>query len=92
MQFSDSLIHATDRKSSVVEASIGLFYLALTRYLGLGLFGEYKLMGLAPHGNPLRYAELFDRFTEGSVDGRSGCAPSAGRHGISSLPGEEQRC
>jgi carbamoyltransferase len=34
--------------------SLGLFYLALTQYLGFPRYGdEYKVMGLAPYGNPL---------------------------------------
>ncbi len=37
--------------------SVGYFYTALTQYLGFPNFGdEYKVMGLAPYGNP-RYVE-----------------------------------
>jgi carbamoyltransferase len=37
--------------------SLGLFYSALTSYLGFGVNdGEYKVMGLAPYGTP-RYVE-----------------------------------
>jgi carbamoyltransferase len=33
--------------------SLGLFYLAITQYLGFNHYGdEYKVMGLAPYGNP----------------------------------------
>jgi carbamoyltransferase len=33
--------------------SLGLFYLAITQYLGFPYYGdEYKVMGLAPYGNP----------------------------------------
>jgi carbamoyltransferase len=39
--------------------SLGLFYLALTQYLGFKKYGdEYKVMGLAPYGQPRRAAEL----------------------------------
>ena len=41
--------------------SIGLFYLALTQFLGFPRYGdEYKVMGLAPYGEP-RYAETLRR-------------------------------
>ncbi|MCA6101074.1 carbamoyltransferase family protein [Bradyrhizobium australafricanum] len=44
--------------------SLGLFYLETIRYLGYGLFDEYKVMGLAPYGNPAPYRELFAQFYE----------------------------
>jgi carbamoyltransferase len=35
--------------------SLGIFYQALTQYLGFPFYGdEYKVMGLAPYGNPSR--------------------------------------
>ena len=35
--------------------SLGIFYLAVTQYLGFNCYGdEYKVMGLAPYGNPTR--------------------------------------
>lgn len=38
--------------------SLGLFYLALTQYLGFPHYGdEYKVMGLAPYGSPV-FADL----------------------------------
>ncbi|MBW5436578.1 carbamoyltransferase [Bradyrhizobium canariense] len=49
--------------------SLGLFYLETIRYLGYGLFDEYKVMGLAPYGDPARYRELFSRFYELSPNG-----------------------
>ena len=40
--------------------SIGILYSAFTRYLGFKvLSGEYKLMGLAPYGNP-KYTEIIE--------------------------------
>ncbi|HUO84717.1 MAG TPA: carbamoyltransferase C-terminal domain-containing protein [Thermoanaerobaculia bacterium] len=47
-----------DRAISVLDQvnfphSLGLFYLALTQYLGFPHYGdEYKVMGLAPYGTP----------------------------------------
>lgn len=39
--------------------SIGVFYQALTQYLGFPQYGdEYKVMGLAPYGEPKYLAEL----------------------------------
>jgi carbamoyltransferase len=39
--------------------SLGLFYLALTQYLGFPRYGdEYKVMGLAPYGAPEKAAEI----------------------------------
>ncbi len=41
--------------------SLGIFYSALTKYLGFKInSGEYKVMGLAPYGDPC-YAELIER-------------------------------
>ena len=41
--------------------SLGLYYTAVTQYLGLWKYGdEYKVMGLAAYGEP-RYSELFER-------------------------------
>ncbi|KRR16591.1 carbamoyltransferase family protein [Bradyrhizobium retamae] len=44
--------------------SLGLFYLETIRYLGYGLFDEYKVMGLAPYGDPAPHRELFAQFYE----------------------------
>ncbi|MGH6970739.1 MAG: carbamoyltransferase N-terminal domain-containing protein, partial [Caulobacteraceae bacterium] len=39
--------------------SLGLFYQALTQYLGFPHYGdEYKVMGLAPYGEPRRMGEM----------------------------------
>jgi carbamoyltransferase len=41
--------------------SLGLFYLAMTQYLGFPNYGdEYKVMGLAPYGTPSFLAEMRD--------------------------------
>lgn len=41
--------------------SLGIFYEALTQYLGFPHYGdEYKVMGLAPYGTPRYLAELSD--------------------------------
>lgn len=49
--------------------SLGLFYLETIRYLGYSLFDEYKVMGLAPYGDPAPYRNLFEQFYDLSEDG-----------------------
>ncbi len=41
------------------EQSLGLFYLETIGYLGYGQFDEYKVMGLAPYGDPQRLRGVF---------------------------------
>lgn len=55
-----SLFLATEQKLKIVrqypiENSLGHFYRSATQLLGFGPFDEYKLMGLAPYGDKLRY-------------------------------------
>jgi carbamoyltransferase len=41
--------------------SLGIFYQALTQYLGFPQYGdEYKIMGLAPYGTSSRLREIRD--------------------------------
>jgi predicted NodU family carbamoyl transferase len=53
-----------DRLETVYQrpesASLGLMYWHFTRFLGYRLFDEYKVMGLAPFGDPQRYRALFE--------------------------------
>jgi predicted NodU family carbamoyl transferase len=49
--------------------SLGGLYLANTRLLGYSLGDEYKVMGLAPYGNPKTYRSLFDSLYELTDDG-----------------------
>ncbi|MGK4000275.1 carbamoyltransferase family protein [Sorangium sp. So ce1024] len=39
--------------------SLGHFYFNTIRFLGYGMFDEYKVMGLAPYGDPRRFRDLF---------------------------------
>jgi carbamoyltransferase len=54
-----SICHGKDNKITMLKEmkfphSVGLLYSAFTYYLGFRVnSGEYKLMGLAPYGNPL---------------------------------------
>jgi len=55
--------------------SLGIFYICAIGYLGYHLFDEYKVMGLAPYGNPAVYAHLFDKMYELRPDGHVEIAP-----------------
>lgn len=44
-----------------VEQSLGYFYLRCIAVLGYRLFDEYKVMGLAPYGDPSVFEPLFSR-------------------------------
>lgn len=49
--------------------SLGIFYQALTQYLGFPHYGdEYKIMGLAPYGEPV-YREQMDQILSPTTDG-----------------------
>jgi predicted NodU family carbamoyl transferase len=50
--------------------SLGHFYTAVTRFLGYSHFDEYKVMGLAPYGDPERYFALLDRLRALEGDGQ----------------------
>ena len=40
--------------------SLGYFYREVIRFLGYDIFEEYKVMGLAPYGDPSRHRSLFE--------------------------------
>lgn len=49
--------------------SLGIFYQAMTQYLGFPHYGdEYKVMGLAPYGEP-RFADDMDHILIKNIDG-----------------------
>jgi carbamoyltransferase len=50
--------------------SLGFLYLKVTRYLGYDLFDEYKVMGLAPYGDGLRFERLFGTMYELLPEGK----------------------
>lgn len=50
--------------------SLGLLYSAFTYYCGFKVnSGEYKLMGLAPYGNPIYYKEIISHLIDIKEDG-----------------------
>lgn len=65
---SDNNVHLT--RSIHFPHSLGLLYSALTYYLGFKVnSAEYKVMGLAPYGNPDRYLPKFKKLIETYKDG-----------------------
>lgn len=52
-----------------MSKSLGLFYLNVIGFLGYGLFDEYKVMGLAPYGDPEKFRTLFRSFYDLLPDG-----------------------
>ncbi len=50
-------------------ASLGQLYFRGTRFLGFKLFDEYKVMGLAPYGDPARYRNVLRDLYELGPDG-----------------------
>ena len=62
-----SLVNKYEKKLHHVSISeyphsLGLFYSAMTSFLGFKPNeGEYKMMGLAPYGNPKRYRDKIDK-------------------------------
>ena len=55
--------------------SLGSFYEFGTQLLGYGYGDEYKVMGLAPHGDPSRYRHVFDAVYVLSEAGRYSVIP-----------------
>ncbi|WP_415878276.1 carbamoyltransferase [Methylomonas sp. TEB] len=71
---SSMVVDANDKnfeilKTKSVSDSLGLFYLKVIGFLGYKDFDEYKVMGLAPYGNPAVYREKLSRFYDLLEDG-----------------------
>jgi len=49
--------------------SLGLMYLEVIQFIGYKQFDEYKVMGLAPYGDPSVYREVLRQFYELRPDG-----------------------
>jgi carbamoyltransferase len=45
-----------------IPDSLGFLYLEVIRFLGYHIFDEYKVMGLAPYGDPATYRQIFESF------------------------------
>jgi predicted NodU family carbamoyl transferase len=62
---SGTVFHGADRRLKSlmkysIPKSLGMLYLNGTRQLGYRFGDEYKVMGLAPYGDPSVYREIFD--------------------------------
>ena len=49
-------------KEFPIEESLGHFYLEVTEFLGMKIFDEYKVMGLASYGDAEKHIKLFESF------------------------------
>ncbi|MDE3155811.1 MAG: nodulation protein [Acidobacteriota bacterium] len=49
--------------------SLGFLYRDVIRFLGYEMFDEYKVMGMAPYGDPSRFRRLFGAFYDLLPDG-----------------------
>ncbi|AEV82932.1 carbamoyltransferase [Actinoplanes sp. SE50] len=65
-----------------VPHSLGDLYSDSIRLLGYRRFDEYKVMGLAPYGDPRRFRSLFEQFYELRPEGGFRLATRAERWGL----------
>ena len=56
-------------KEYPVAQSLGFYYTDVIKFLGYGMFDEYKIMGLAPYGDSNRFQEIFSTFYSLLADG-----------------------
>ena len=56
--------------------SLGYLYAFVTRYLGFDTHDEYKVMGLAPYGDPTAYRQFFKSVVTHRADGTFWVDPS----------------
>ncbi|WP_444942317.1 carbamoyltransferase [Microbulbifer sp. ZKSA004] len=65
----DGFQYTTIRELSDSQ-SLGTFYRNIIRSIGYNRFDEYKVMGLAPYGNPHRFLPLMKEFYDLKEDGK----------------------
>ncbi len=56
-------------RSTPADQSLGHYYTAATRLIGYSLFDEYKVMGLAPYGDPSQFSKTLDELLDLREDG-----------------------
>lgn len=56
-------------------ASLGLLWTKMSRFLGFGEYGQWKVMGLAGYGDPKRYYPAFRSFVSYDAEGRFSIDP-----------------
>ena len=66
----------TIEKQLFAPNSVGYLYACLTAFLGFGVGDEYKVMGLAPYGDPSRFRAFFEGFVRGAEDGSFSVDPN----------------
>jgi carbamoyltransferase len=76
--------HCSERDIKILRyfeasQSLGDFYTSAIAYIGYGRFDEYKVMGLAPYGDPNPYAPLFRKLYKLLPAGRYALLPQAER-------------
>jgi carbamoyltransferase len=62
--------HFERLREIAISDSLGHLYLLVTNFLGYRLFDEYKVMGLAPYGDPARYRSVLEELYVLLDDGR----------------------
>ena len=73
--FSGKVFYCTGQEMKEVDSftendSLGYFYLEVTRFLGYDAHDEYKVMGLAPYGDPSVYRDVFSMFYDLLPEGK----------------------
>jgi carbamoyltransferase len=72
--------------------SLGRFYVRAIGFIGYRIFDEYKVMGLAPYGDPTRFRDVMAKSYELLPDGEFGAwspwLTDAQLHELTRLPGE----
>ncbi|MEZ4308288.1 MAG: carbamoyltransferase C-terminal domain-containing protein [Polyangiaceae bacterium] len=56
--------------------SVGYLYSCITRYLGFAVGDDYKVMGLAPYGDPARFRPFFEAVVQSEPDGTFAVDPN----------------
>jgi carbamoyltransferase len=85
-----SALSAEGRSLKVLQTlppseSLGIFYALGIHFLGYGMFDEYKVMGLAPYGDPIKYRSLFRSFYSLLPEGRYAIHRDRALHALYSL-------
>jgi carbamoyltransferase len=72
--------------------SLGVYYVRAIGFIGYRQFDEYKVMGLAPYGDPSRFRDVMAKSYELEADGKFGAwspwLSDSDLHELTRLPGE----
>jgi carbamoyltransferase len=64
------------KRQTFAPNSLGYLYDGITAYLGFGRHDSYKVMGLAPYGDPARYRAYFEKVVQNAEDGSFSVDPN----------------